>query len=143
MAARDDALAFASAQDVGDVGGAEPLTDARHRRQNFSRDGGRIAHRLQFAQTEIARAAVGLAESFAEVADQALVPAADAARIALHVAQQRALRVGQFPVLLEHAAPADEIARGVGEDTFGLETVASGTSGFLLVMLERLRRTGV
>ena len=63
--------------------------------------------------------------TFAEVADQVPVAAADACGVALHVAQQLARAVGQLAVLLEHEAPFHEVGRRVDEHALGLEAVAA------------------
>src|SRR5688572_32608994 len=98
MAARANRIAVAAAQHVGHVRGAEALPDPGDTRQDLARDGNRLRHLLQLAKAVIARAAIVLGERFAEVADQPLVPAADARGITLHVAQQRSTRVAQLTV---------------------------------------------
>ena len=69
--------------------------------------------------------------------------AADARRVALDVAQQRAPRVGELAVPLEHDPPLQEVRRRVDQHALGLEAVAPGAAGLLLVVLERLRGAGV
>ena len=71
------------------------------------------------------------------------MPAADAGGVALHVAQQRAPRVGQLAVPLEHHPPLEEVGARVDQHALRFEAVASGASRLLLVVLERLRRAGV
>ena len=71
------------------------------------------------------------------------VAAADAGGVALHVAQQAAPRVGQLAVALEHHPPLEEVRRRVDEHALRLEAVAPGSSRFLLIVFERLRRAGV
>ena len=69
--------------------------------------------------------------------------ATDARRIALDVAQQRAPRIVELAVSLEHHPPLHEVSGRVDEDALGFESVAAGTSRFLLVVLERLRRASM
>src|SRR5688572_33466126 len=69
--------------------------------------------------------------------------AADARRIPLHLAEQRAAGIIELAILLEHGPPFHEVGRRVNEQAFGLEPVSAGTARFLLVMLERSRRAGV
>ena len=66
--------------------------------------------------------------------------APDPRGVALHVAQQRAPRIGQLAVTLEHDAPLQEVRRRIDQHALGLEPVAAGAAGLLLVVLERLRR---
>ena len=143
MAPGRDLLALAAAQDVGDVRGAEPLADARHARQDLAREHDRLGDGLELAEAVVARAAVGLRVALAEVADEMPVAAADARGVALDVAQQRAPRVGQLAVPLEHHPPLQEVGGRVDQHALGLEAVAPGAAGLLLVVLERLRRAGV
>ena len=89
MAARSDTLGGGAAQDAGHVAGAEALADAGHARQYLAGDGHRGGHRLELAEAVVAGAALVLGQGLTEVADQVAVPAADAGRVALHVAQQR------------------------------------------------------
>ena len=143
MPARAHLLAVAAAQHVGDVRGAEALADPRHARQDLPRHGHRIGDALELAEAVIARAAVVLVEGLAEIADQPLVAAADAGRIALDVAQQPAARLRQLAVLLEHHAPFQEIRARGDQHALGLEPVPACPSRFLLIVFERLRRAGV
>ena len=102
-----------------------------------------FGHRLELAEAVVAGAAVVLGERLAEIADQALVAAADAGGVALDVAQQAAARVRQLAVLLEHHPPLEEVRARGDQHALGLEAVAAGAARFLLVVLERLRRAGV
>ena len=71
------------------------------------------------------------------------MPAADARGVALHVAQQRAPRLGQLAVPLEHHPPLQEVGGRVDQHALRFEAVAAGPPGLLLVVLERLGRPGV
>ena len=71
------------------------------------------------------------------------MPAADAGRVALHVAHQRRRASVNSPFCSSIDPPLDEVARRVDQHALGFETVAAGAAGFLLVVLERLRRAGV
>ena len=123
--------------------GAEALADARDARQDLAREHDRIGDGLELVEAVVARAAVRLRVGLAEVADEMPMAAADARGVALDVAQQRPPRVGQLAVPLEHDAPLQEVGRRVDEHALGLEAVAAGAAGLLLVVLERLRRAGV
>ena len=57
------------------------------------RDDDRIGDRLELTEAEVARAAVAFQERLAEVADEMTMAAADARRVAIHVAQKRAARI--------------------------------------------------
>src|SRR4029450_8555482 len=109
MAARSDLLAVAAAQHVGDVGRAEALADPRDRREDLPRDRHRGGDALALAAPVTACAPTALREGLAEIADQALMAAADTGGVALDVAQQAAARLRQLAVLLEHHAPLEEI----------------------------------
>ena len=143
MAARGDLLALAAAQDVGHVRGAETLPDPRDARQDLARDDDRLGHRFQLAEAVVAGAAVVASDRPRRNSRRGAVPAADAGGVALHVAQQLAALGAQLAVPLEHHAPLQEVGGRVDEHALGLEAVAAGAAGLLLVVLERLRRAGV
>ena len=69
--------------------------------------------------------------------------APDARCIALDVAQQRAPRIVELAISLEHHPPLHEVSGRVDEDALGFESIAAGTARFLLIVLERLRRAGM
>ena len=69
--------------------------------------------------------------------------AADARRVALHLAQQRDGRVRELAVLLEHQPPLHEVGARVNQHALGFEAVAARASGLLLIVLERSRRARV
>ncbi len=123
--------------------GAKTLADARHGRQNFPGDGRRIGHRFEFAQTHVAGRAVCFQEALAEVADEHAVAARDARRVAVHVPHEQAPGLGPFSVALEQRAPLRKIGARIEEQALGRESVAPGAAGFLLIVLERLRRARV
>ena len=143
VAAGDDLLARVSAQDAGDVRGAEPLADARDARQDLARDDDGSAAGFQLVEAVVARAAALLRVAIAEVLRQVPMAAADARGVALHLPQQVLVRLGQLAVPLEHDAPLHEVRRRRDEQALGLEAVAAGAPGFLLIVLERSRRAGM
>ena len=71
------------------------------------------------------------------------VAAADARRVPLHLAKQRAAGVVELAVLLEHGPPFHEVGRRVDQQAFGLEPVTTRAARFLLIVLERSRRSRV
>src|SRR6185503_5388265 len=121
----------------------ETLADTGDARQDLARDHDGLAHRLQLAKAVIASAAVFPGVLLAEVRDEMPMPAADAGGVALHVAQQRAPRVVQLAIALEHHAPLQEVGARIHEDALRFEAVAPGASRLLLVVLQRLRRARV
>ena len=125
------------------MGRAEALPDARHAREDLAREHDRFVDGLELVEAVVARAAVGLRVGLAEVSDQMAMAAADARRVAFDVAEQRATRVGELAVALEHDAPLQEVGRRVDQHALRFEAVAPGAAGLLLVVLERLRRAGV
>jgi hypothetical protein len=86
---------------------------------------------------------MALVEVFAEVADEVPMPAADTRSVAFHLAKERTPRVRELVGLTQHGAPSGKVASGVDQDALGLQAVAAGATRFLLVVLERLGRTGV
>ena len=79
-------IAFAAAQDVGDMRGAEPLPDARHARENLARQHDRLGDGLQLVEAVVAGAAVGLRVGLAEISNQMAMAATDARRVPLDIA---------------------------------------------------------
>ena len=79
----------------------------------------------------------------AEVLDERTMPAARAARVPLHVGQQRASARRQLAVRLEHLPPANEIGAGVDQHALGRQPVAARAARFLLVVLCGPRRAGM
>jgi hypothetical protein len=118
------------------VSGAEALADAGDTRQHFSGHDHRIGDRFELVEAVVTRAAIGAIVGFAEIPDQVPVPAADGCGVALDVAQQRAPGIRELAVALEHDAPLQEIGGRVNQHALGLESVAPGSSRFLLVVLQ-------
>ena len=79
----------------------------------------------------------------AEVADEVAMAAADARRVALHLAQQRRRASVSSPFRSSIDAPLHEVGRRRDQHALGLEPVAAGAAGLLLIVLERPRRAGV
>ena len=69
--------------------------------------------------------------------------AADAGGVALDVAQERRARVRHSPFCSNITRHVQEVAARVDQHALGLEAVAAGAAGLLLIVLERLRRAGV
>ena len=136
-------VAGAPDEHVGDVADAPPLLQARDARQHFPRDDRRVGNRVELFQTPVAGAAVMRFERLAEILDQRSVPAARAAGIAFHVAQQRADRLGQFAARLEQLPPAQEIAVRIDQHAFRRQAITAGAARLLLVVLGRTRRAGM
>ena len=122
---------------------AKPLADPRDAGQNLSRERHRVPNGLQLAQTVVTRLTPVSIVRLAEIRDDAPVPAADGGGIAFHVAHQRPPFGAELAVPLEHDPPLQKIRRRGDEHALGFESIAAGTSGFLLIVLERLRRPGV
>ena len=144
MAARRHLLAVAAAQDVGHVRRAEALPDPRDTRQDLARQQHRLGDGFELAEAVVARLA-----GSARVASRRNIRRCGAWRqptrggVALHVAQQAAPLDAQLAVALEHHAPLQEISGRGDQHALGFEAIASGAAGFLLIVLERLRRAGM
>ena len=114
MAFRTHLIRRLATQHARDVGRAEALTDAGDARENLARVHDRRRDRLELVEAVVAcpAALAALIVAIAEVLGEMAMAAADASRVALHPAHQRAGAVVQLSVALEHHAPPDEIGRG-------------------------------
>src|SRR5438105_4814048 len=108
MAAAGYLLACMPAQHADHVIGAESLADSHHTRQNLASKDDGLRRGLELVETVVAGAAAGLGVTIAEVLGQVPVTAADARRVALHLAKQYDRRVRELAVLFEHQAPLHE-----------------------------------
>ena len=104
--------------------------------------GVRALHRL--AETDVAGAAALAVVRLAEVRDERTMPAHGLLAEGVHLAEL-AERAGRRlgAVGRHHGLPQAVVAAAHQQQTLGLQAVAAGAAGLLLVVLERLRHAGV
>jgi hypothetical protein len=140
-----DVVGVLAAQHGDDMVDPEILLHARHARQDLLRRHQGVGHLLGVAQAQVAGVAAGAREVLAEVLHQGLVAADGAAAVAVHVlqvadgaGQERRIDGVLGGGLLEDGAEGDDVGAGVEQDALGLQAVAAGPAGLLLVVLQRL-----
>src|SRR5580765_4465652 len=138
-----DLVGRAAAQDVGDVRDPESLSHSRNTRQDLAGHDNGIRRGFELLQAVIAGAAVVALILLAKVCEQQTMATGNAGGIALDVAKQLARCVSQLAVALEHQPPLHEVGCRVNQEALGLQPVASRPPRLLLIMLERLWRSGM
>ena len=137
-----DALGHAADQHVDQVHGAESLTGAIGAGQQFLRGDLAVAE-LRRRQAVVAIAAIVAGNRFAEIAEQAVAPAARGFRQRhqrIELADRHALeRVGSGG-FVDHAALLHDVGQAIGHPGAGGLAVAPGAAGFLIIGLDALRQ---
>ena len=133
-----DAFGVGTAQDLADVGDAEPLAGADHGRQDLLGDDGRV-ELLPGREADVAAPAVFLCPRLAEILQQEFPPTGGQAAELDH-AFQLVLRVAPLGLVFD---PVDEevllplVAVGVEQHALAGQTVAPGAARLLIVAFER------
>ena len=137
-------LGVLTAHHGNDIRGTEVLLEPRDTGQNLLRHHRGIGHRLRVPQADVACSTGGRFVLLAEVLDQRAVPAGHRRAKVLHHAQVplRLLRRGPCQVAV-HPSPEVKVVAAPQQITLGVQPVAAGAAGFLLIVLQRLRRSHV
>src|SRR5262249_30171527 len=130
-----DAPGRRTGQHVGHVGGAEAAAQLRRRLQDLRRGAGGVGALHRLAEAAAAGAAALALVALAEVRHQRAVTADGLLAERVHLAElaqrpRRRLR----PVGRQHRLPEPVVATAVQQQALGLQAVAAGAAGLLLVV---------
>ena len=150
MAPAPNSFGIRAQQNIDDVLGAEALACAGDARKDLLRRNGGVCQPFDFVEADVACPAIRLCEFLAEIFGQFAVAAMDAGAKAAHVIEQIA-RGGDNLVgrrrlrrrFFNQRFPAHHVGGGIEQHAFGLQAVAPGAAGLLLVMLDGFRHGGV